>query len=510
VKAGEIPRTAAETSVNGNASSRSAVLDAPGDSAVLDAPSDSAAVGAPSDGAVVGAPGDGAAAELSPETRGAAFTRLLALLDDGTFRPWRSAVGDGVHAGLARVDGRLVCVWAQDVSHRGGSLGTAGGETIARTIRRASGAGVPIIGLPHSGGARLQEGVGALSAYGAIFREQALACVPQIILIGGPCAGGAAYSAALGDFVVMIRPDARLFLTGPRVIEQVTHEQIGAEELGGPRVHGANGVAHLIADDERSAAALLRELLGHLPSTFGGSLPIVPAVGPPAGSPADPLPDSARRVYDVRDVIATLVDGGRQLELAGRWARNMVTALARLDGRPVGVIANQPRHLGGTIDSVASEKGVWFVDLCDRLSLPLVVLVDTPGFLPGAKQERAGVIRHGSALLRAFARATTPKLTVTLRQAFGGAHIVMNSRDLGADLTLAWPRAQIGVMGARAAVTIAERRAIAAGSDVEEIAALYASRNLRVDVAAANGFVDEIVRPWDTREHLIRALELHA
>jgi len=455
-------------------------------------------------------PSGGAVVELSGKAVSRSVEWPHTLLDAGTFAPWRSAVGDGVVAGSALLDGRPVCVWMQDVSHHGGSLGAAGGETIARTIRHASRAGVPVLGLPHSGGARLQEGVAALSAYGAIFRAQALARVPQITLIGGPCAGGAAYSPPLGDFVVMVGPDARLFLTGPKVVEQVTREQISAEDLGGPRVHGANGVAHLIAEDDRSAVKLLRELLGYLPSTLGGVLPLVEAVDPPPGSPADHLPAGTRQVYDVRDVIAALVDGGSQLELAARWARNMVTTLARLDGRPVGVIANQARYLGGTIDSAASEKGSWFVDLCDRLALPLVVLVDTPGFLPGAKQERAGVLRHGSALLRAFARASTPKLTVTLRQAYGGAHIVMNSRDLGADLTLAWPQAQIGIMGAAQAVAIAEHRAIAAGSDAEQLAERYASMHLAVDVAAADGFVDEIVSPSETRERLIRALELHA
>lgn len=454
--------------------------------------------------------GISAVVERASATPSVGFARLQALLDADTFQPWRSAVGDGVVAGSARVRGRLVYVWAQDVSHRGGSLGSAGGETIARTIRHASRAGVPVIGVPHSGGARLQEGVAALSAYGAIFREQALARVPQINLIPGVCAGGAAYSPALGDFVMMIRPHGRLFLTGPKVVEQVTREQISAENLGGPQVHTANGVAHLLADDDDSAAELLRELLSYIPSTLGGPLPLLPAADPPAGSPADPVPSSARRVYDVREVIRLLVDGGRHLELAARWARNLVTTLVHLDGRPVGVIANQPHHLGGTIDSAASEKGRWFVDLCDRLALPILVLVDTPGFLPGANQERAGVIRHGSTLLRAFACATTPKVTVTLRQAYGGAHIVMNSRDLGADLTLAWPHARIGVMGARQAVAITERNAITAGADAEELAEIYALERLGVDFAATNGFVDEIIPPSQTRERLIRALELHA
>lgn len=455
-------------------------------------------------------PGASTMVESAPAAVSVGFARLQALLDADTFHPWRTAVGDGVVAGSALVHGRPVCVWAQDASHRGGSLGAAGGETIARTIRHASRAGVPVIGVSHSGGARLQEGVAALSAYGAIFREQALARVPQITLIPGACAGGAAYSPALGDFVMMIQPHGRLFLTGPRVIEQVTRERTTAENLGGPRVHAANGVAHLVADDDDSAAKLLRELLTYIPSTLGGPLPLLPVVDPPPGSPADHVPASTRHVYDVRDVIMFIVDGGLHLELSARWARNLVTTLSHLDGRPIGVIANQPRCLGGTIDSAASEKGRWFVDLCDRLALPLVVLVDTPGFLPGANQERAGVIRHGAALLRAFARATTPKVTVTLRQAYGGAHIVMNSRDLGADLTLSWPCAQIGVMGAPQAVAITERSAITNGADVDELAEVYASERLGVDFAAANGFVDEIVTPGETRERLIRALELHA
>jgi methylmalonyl-CoA decarboxylase subunit alpha len=450
------------------------------------------------------------AAEPANDADNGALARLETLVDPGTLEPVRSAVGDGVIAGSARVAGRPVCVWAQDVSYRGGSLGCAGGETIARTISRASRAGVPVIGLPHSGGARLQEGVAALSAYGAIFREQALARVVQINVIAGTCAGGAAYSPAMGDFVVMSGPEARMFLTGPRVVEQVMREQITADELGGPRVHRANGVAHLIAADDDAAAAVVRELVGYLPPTLRGPLPRMRSAAPPPGSPATHLPASTRDVYDIRDVITSLVDGGRHLELAGRWARNMVTTLARLDGRPLGVIANQPRYLGGTIDSQAAEKGSWFVDMCDRIGLPLVVLVDTPGFLPGNNQERAGIIRHGAGLLHAFARGTVPKLTVTLRQAFGGAHIVMNSRDLGADLTLAWPHSRVGIMGARQAVAVTERREIAAGIDPDELADRYAAMNLGVDVAAAKGYVDEVVSPRETRERLIQALELHS
>jgi acetyl-CoA carboxylase carboxyltransferase component len=436
-----------------------------------------------------------------------AFARLQALLDVDTFHPWRSAVGDGVVAGSARVRGRAVCVWAQDVTHHGGSLGAAGGDTIARTIRHASRIGVPVVGVPHSGGARLQEGVAALSAYGAIFREQALARVPQITLIPGVCAGGAAYSSALGDFVMMINPHGRLFLTGPRVVEQVTRELTSTEKLGGARVHTANGVAHLLADGEDSAADLLHDLLTYIPATIGGPLSRVPAVDAPVGNPAEHVPASTRQAYDIRKVIMCLVDGGRHLELSARWARNLVTTLCHLDGRSVGIIANQPQYLGGILDGAAAEKGRWFVDLCDRLALPIVVLVDTPGFLPGVSQERAGIIRHGSELLRSFARATTVKVTVTVRQAYGGAHIAMNSRDLGADFTFAWPGAQIGVMGAAQAVAITERHAIDNGSDADELAEMYASERLGADFAAANGFVDEIIQPWETRGRLIRALE---
>jgi len=440
----------------------------------------------------------------------AALARVAALVDAGTFAPSRSLVGDGVIAGAGEIDGRHVCIWAQDVSHVGGSLGVAGGETIARTIRRANRAGMPVIGVPHSGGARLQDGVAALSAYGAIFREQALALVPQITVVPGTCAGGAAYSPALGDLVVMSSAEAHLFLTGPKVVEQVMREQISSADLGGARVHGGNGVAHLFAEDDRATASLLRKLLQFIPATLSERPSRVRSCDPPSGSPAAHVPSCTRSVYDVRDVVRALVDAGEHMELSPRWARNMVTTFAHLGGHPIGVLANQPRHLGGTIDSPASEKGAWFVRLCDRFALPIVVLVDTPGFLPGGNQERSGVIRHGADLLRAFACATTTKLTVTLRQAYGGAHIVMNSRDLGSDLALAWPDAQIGIMGARQAVAIAEHRAIAAGADADRLAEIYASSNLGADVAAADGFVDEIVAPTDTREHLVRALEQHS
>jgi acetyl-CoA carboxylase carboxyltransferase component len=436
-----------------------------------------------------------------------ARARLELLFDPGTFKPVRTGVGDGVLAGSGRVNGRPVCAWAQDGGFKGGSLGERGGETIARTIDQAAKLGVPVVGFPHSGGARLQEGVGALHAYSRIFRAQAIAGVPQISVIGGPCAGGAAYSPALGDLTVMSGPEARMFLTGPAVVERVTRERITAMELGGPKVHGRNGVAHLVADGDVQAAEMVRAALAHLPSKAGGALPLYPPRDPAPGDPAGVLPERDRQVYDVRDVIARIVDAGEMLELGPRWARNLVVGLAFVEGAPVGVIANQPHHLGGCLDAESSQKGAWFVDLCDRFGVPLMVLVDTPGFLPGVGQEKAGVIRHGASLLRAFSVATTPRVTVTLRQAYGGAHIVMNSRDLGADLTLAWPNARIGVMGPSQAVEVMHRREIAAGADPAELADAYAAEHLPVAVAASRGFVDEIIEPYETRERIAFALE---
>jgi acetyl-CoA carboxylase carboxyltransferase component len=439
----------------------------------------------------------------------AARARLELLFDAGTYRPIRSAVGDGVLSGSGRVQGRAVCAWAQDGAFKGGSLGSSGGETIARTIQRADALGVPVVGFPHSGGARLQEGVAALTAYAAIFRAQALATVPMISVVSGPCAGGAAYSPALGDFVVMTQ-DAFMFLTGPKIIERVTREVISAADLGGPKVHGANGVSHLVARDDVHAAELVRELLTFLPNKIGAGSPLVPPADAPEGDPGDVLPESDRQVYDVRDIAAGLLDRGALLELAPKWARNLMVAFGRVEGRAVGVIANQARHLGGCLDAAAAEKGAWFVEMCDRFGIPLIVLSDTPGFLPGSTQERAGVLRHGASLLRAFGAATVPRVTVTLRQAYGGAHIVMNSRDLGATLTLAWPNARIGVMGARQAVELVRRREIEAGADAALLAEAYEAEHLPVRVAAAAGFVDEVVASADTRDRIAHVLELSA
>jgi acetyl-CoA carboxylase carboxyltransferase component len=305
----------------------------------------------------------------------------------------------------------------------------------------------------------------------------------------------------------MAGPRARLFLTGPQVVEAVTREHVTAEELGGPKVQARTGVAHLLAPDDVSASEIVRDALAHLPSVAGGPLPLAPPAPPHAGDPSSPLPARDRQVYDVRDVIRRVVDAGALLELAPRWARNLVVGFARIDGSPIGVVANQPRHLGGCLDAAAGEKGAWFVELCDRYGLPLMVLADTPGFLPGTGQERAAVIRHGAALLGAFARARVPRVTITLRQAYGGGHIVMNSRDLGATLTLAWPEARLGVMGARQAVGIVHRRELDDGADAAELADRYAVDHLPVEVAAEAGHVDEVIAPRHTRARVAAVLE---
>jgi acetyl-CoA carboxylase carboxyltransferase component len=432
--------------------------------------------------------------------------RLEALVDPGTLHLIRTAVGDGVVAASGRVDGRPVFCWAQDGRFKGGSLGAAGGDTIKRTFALANRAGAPVVCFPESGGARVQEGVAGLTAYGAIFHAEATARVPVITVVAGACAGGAAYGAAVGDLTISAGEDAKMFLTGPRVIQEITREEVTAVDLGGVKVHSANGVIHLAASDDEEAAEYVRQVLSYLPSRLGETPPLSAPRSPLGDDPGEVLPPSPRQVYDVRDVMSRIFDAGECLELCPRWARNLTTALARVEGMPVGVLANQPRYLGGTLDVAAAEKGAWFVEWCDRMRLPLVVLADTPGFLPGTGQEREGVIRYGAAFLRAFARASVPRVTVTLRQAFGGAHIVMNSRDLGADLTLAWSAARVGVMGARQAVEIVGRRELAAGADRMALETAYEIDQLDVAVTARAGFIDEVIEPSETRERVAQAL----
>jgi acetyl-CoA carboxylase carboxyltransferase component len=329
--------------------------------------------------------------------------------------------------------------------------------------------------------------------------------VPQISVVCGTSAGGGAYAPALTDFVVLTGR-GRMFLTGPAVVRAALGEEVTMEELGGADVQGRNGVAQLTVDDDGDAIALVRELLGLLPQQIGGPSPRIAAVEA-EGDPSAPVPTQSRKVYDVRDVAAAIVDGGRLLELAPAWAKNMVTALGRVEGGPVGLIANQPRSVAGVIDADAAEKAALFVERCARFGLPLIVLVDTPGFMPGLKQEAAGVIRRGAELLRAFAAAGVPKLTVVLRKAYGGAAIAMNSRDLGADLVLAWPGAEIGIMAADQAVEIVHRRRLEAGRGLREsLCDAYREQHLSARAAAASGFVDEVIEPSQTRDRLAWAL----
>jgi acetyl-CoA carboxylase carboxyltransferase component len=458
------------------------------------------------------------------EARVTPLERLELLCDPGSLQLIRSEVvslamgerarsGDGVLGGSGAVNGRRVFCYAQDSSFAGGSLGEAHANTIARVLELAERGRAPVVGFVSSGGARMQEGIAALGGYGRIFRRTVALSgqVPQISIVSGLSAGGGAYSPALTDWVVMTE-ESSMFLTGPGVVREALGEDVDAAQLGGTRVHQRNGVCHFVARDDCDSARLARELLGYLPSH--SRTPAPRATPAPAGGPDDPsetVPAEPRRVYDVRTVIRALVDGGDLLEVAAGWARNLVTAMARIDGRPVGVIANQPRYLGGVLDAASSEKGARFVTKCNSFGIPLLVLVDTPGYMPGTRQEAAGVIRHGASLVHAFAQATVPRVTLILRKAFGGAFIAMNSKDLGADYVFAWPQAEIGVMGAKPAVGVIHRRELAAAADPEaereRLARHYAHAQLRPQVAASTGYVDELIAPSDTRARLAWALD---
>jgi propionyl-CoA carboxylase beta chain len=424
--------------------------------------------------------------------------------------------GDGVVAGHGRINGRLAYAFAQDFTVFGGSLSETNAAKIVKIMDLAMKMGAPVIGLNDSGGARIQEGVASLAGYADIFLRNTLASgvVPQISAIMGPCAGGAVYSPAITDFTVMVKQTSYMFVTGPDVIRTVTHEQVTKEELGGAMTHNEkSGVAHFAVENDQECILLIRELLSFMPGNNLDDPPRVTSTDPP--DRADPaldtiVPASPNQPYDMLDVIYPVVDDRSFLEVHAHYARNILVGFARLGGRPVGIVANQPAYLAGTLDIDASVKGARFVRFCDAFNIPLVTFEDVPGFLPGTVQEYGGIIRHGAKLLFAFAEATVPKLTVITRKAYGGAYCVMSSKHIRTDLNLAWPTAEIAVMGAEGAVNILYKRELDAARDVNAARAAkvaeYREKFANPFVAAQRGFLDEVIQPRQTREKLIKGL----
>ncbi len=425
--------------------------------------------------------------------------------------------GDGVVTGWGKIDGRKVYLFAQDFTVMGGSVGKSHGEKIARIIELAIQNGAPVIGLNDSGGARIQEGVNALAGYGEIFHQnvRASGVVPQISVILGPCAGGAVYSPAITDFVFMVEKTANMFITGPEVVNAVTHENIDAETLGGAEVHSQrSGVAHFSAPDEETLLSQVRWLLSYLPSNNLDPLPVCKCDDDPlrkVEEMAAIVPENPQYPYDAHAVIELLADDGEFLEVQQEYAKNILVGFIRLNGYPVGVVANQPDHLAGVIDINASDKAARFIRFCDAFHIPLVTLVDTPGFLPGSEQEHGGVIRHGAKLIYAYSEASVPKVAVVLRKAYGGAYIVMSSKHLGSDMNFAWLGAEIAVMGPDGAVKIVFRRELKESSDPmqaqEELTRRYREQLATPFIAAAHGYLDDVIDPEDTRRLLILSLE---
>lgn len=459
--------------------------------------------------------------------------RVEALLDPGSFveldalavhrtsafgMERRKPLGDGVITGHGTIDGRPICLFAQDFTVFGGSLGEVFAEKICKVMDLALRMGVPCIGLNDSGGARIQEGVVSLGGYAEIFYRNVMASgvIPQLSVIAGPCAGGAVYSPAMTDFILMVKGSSQMFITGPDVIKAVTNETVGFEELGGAMTHNTrSGVAHFAAENEEEVFEQLRTLLSFLPANN--------LEEPPYFAPTDDanrmeeslqtiIPDSPKKPYDIIQVIDAVVDDGIFLEVQPFWARNLVIGFARLDGHSVGIVANQPAYLAGTLDIDSSVKAARFVRFCDAFNIPLITFVDVPGFLPGTQQEYGGIIRHGAKLLYAYCEATVPKLTVITRKAYGGAYDVMASKHIRADFNFAWPTAEIAVMGVDAAVKIIFRKELTEATDPEaRLAALvedYQNRFANPYVAAQRGYLDDIIEPRETRPALIRALRL--
>ncbi|THV32287.1 acyl-CoA carboxylase subunit beta [Glycomyces paridis] len=464
--------------------------------------------------------------------------RLEQLLDEGSFveldslrrhhstsfgmeanRPY----GDGVVTGYGTIEGREVCVFAQDFTVLGGSLGQVSGEKITKIQELALRTGRPIIGISDSGGARIQEGVASLGGYAEIFfrNVRASGVIPQISLIMGPCAGGAVYSPAITDFTVMVDQTSHMFITGPDVVRAVTGEDVGMEELGGARTHNAvAGNAHYLASDEGDALEYVKHLLSYLPSNNLDEPPAYESKDFELDLTADDLaldtviPNSANQPYDMHKVVESVLDEGEFLETQALFAKNILTGFGRLDGRPVGVVANQPMHFAGCLDIDASEKAARFIRFCDAFNIPIISFVDVPGFLPGTSQEHDGIIRRGAKLIYAYAEATVPKLTVVCRKDYGGAYCVMGSKGVGADLCLAWPTAEIAVMGSQGAVNILYRRELAKADDEQakraELMSEYEEKLNNPYVAAELGLIDAVIQPRETRAQLVRGLRMNA
>ncbi|MBI4482779.1 MAG: methylmalonyl-CoA carboxyltransferase [Acidobacteria bacterium] len=459
--------------------------------------------------------------------------RIAQLMDEGSFEELDRFVmhrcvdfameekkipGDGVVTGFGKIHGRLVYVFAQDFTVFGGSLSEAYASKVCKVMDLAMKMGAPIIGLNDSGGARIQEGVLSLGGYADIFLRNTLASgvVPQISAILGPCAGGAVYSPAITDFIVMVKDTSYMFVTGPDVIRTVTHEKVSMEELGGAMTHNAiSGVAHFAAADDRECMALVRELLSFLPSNNLEDPPLRSTDDPPDRTDERLnalVPINPNLPYDIKELIQLVADDGYFFEVQAHFAKNLVVGFARLAGRPVGVVANQPAHLAGTLDINASLKGARFVRFCDAFNLPLITFEDVPGFLPGTTQEYGGIIKHGAKLLFAFAEATVPKITVITRKAYGGAYCVMASKHIRTDMNFAYPAAEIAVMGPEGAVNILYRRELQQAKDAEKFRVRkveeFRERFASPYIAAERGYIDEVIEPRQTRPKLIRALEM--
>jgi propionyl-CoA carboxylase beta chain len=459
--------------------------------------------------------------------------RIEFLLDEGTFEETDKLVthrcndfgmaeqkyyGDGFITGYGRIEGRLVFVFAQDFTVFGGSLSEANAGKIVKIMDLAAKMGAPVIGLNDSGGARIQEGVLSLAGYADIFLRNTLysGVVPQVSAIMGPCAGGAVYSPAITDFILMVDKTSYMFITGPEVIKTVTHEEVTKDQLGGATTHNeTSGVAHFLAHDDAECLAMVRELLSFIPSNNVDDPPRKASSDPVdrADSVLDTLiPDQSNLPYDMKDVIHAVVDDGNFFEVQEHYAKNIVVGFARLNGRSVGIVANQPAFLAGTLDINASIKGARFVRFCDCFNIPLITFEDVPGFLPGANQEYGGIIKHGAKLLFAFAEATVPKVTVITRKAYGGAYCVMASKHIRTDVNYAWPTAEIAVMGPEGAVDIVYKRELERAADREQVRQQkigeFRKRLANPYVASERGFVDAVIQPRDTRRKLIQALEM--